>query len=121
MTTWLFAEVGLERNPTVPSNVKKGFTYPEVVKLTDAEMKLTTGLFEMVTSPLPVSRPRCWMFPTKELENELTLRIPHEVRRFTPVPVHPIPAQMRPAKATHVVDDAVARKKMRGDQGFYFT
>jgi hypothetical protein len=98
-----------------------------VVKLTDAELKLKTGLFEMVTSPLPVSRPRCWMFPTKELENELTLRIPHEVRRFTPVPVHPIPAvapikkkQTRPAKANMeqdaVVNDA-ARKKMRGDQG----
>lgn len=106
LTTWLFAEVGLERNSTVPSNVKKGLTYPEVVKLTDAEMNLKTGLFEMVTSPLPVSRPRCWMYPTKELENELMLQIPHEVRRFTPVPVHPIPAvapiktkQMRPAKA----------------------
>ena len=107
LTTSLFAEAGLERNTTVPSNVKNHFTYPGVVKLTDAEMNIKTGLFEMVTSPLPVSKPRCRMFPTKELENELILQIPHEVRRFTPVPVHPNPAvapiktkQMRPAEAT---------------------
>lgn len=96
LTTRLFAQVGLARNQKAPSNLKEDFTYQvgtleRLVKMTDAEKKLKTGLFEMVTSlsssvtgQATLAPPRVWMFPTNELENELKLQIPREVQPYDP-------------------------------------
>jgi len=94
LKTRLFAQVGLTPGQEAPNNLKKDFTYQvgslqRLVKLTEAEMKLKTGLFEMVTSLSPsvtgqatLAPPRVWMFPTSELENELKLQIPREVQGY---------------------------------------
>jgi hypothetical protein len=58
LTTRLFAQVGLTPGLKAPNNLKDDFTYQvgtleRLVKMTDAEKKLKTGLFEMVTSLSP--------------------------------------------------------------------